>query len=113
MAKARLESNGYVSIKCPGCKYWHMLPVDPAQRPSWKFNGDMEKPTFMPSILQRSGHFIPGQTQPPDCPMCNSEHKDFYNCSVCHSFVKDGMIQFLTDSTHDLAGKTVPLPDIT
>ena len=29
---------------------------------------------------------------------------------ACHSFVTDGRIQFLTDSTHTLAGQTVPLP---
>ena len=29
----------------------------------------------------------------------------------CHSFVKDGMIQFLGDCTHELANKTVELPD--
>lgn len=30
---------------------------------------------------------------------------------VCHSFVRDGQIQFCMDSTHELAGKTVDLPD--
>jgi hypothetical protein len=29
---------------------------------------------------------------------------------VCHSFVIDGRIQFLSDSTHVLAGQTVDLP---
>jgi hypothetical protein len=30
---------------------------------------------------------------------------------VCHSFVTDGRIQFLSDCTHELAGQTVDLPD--
>jgi hypothetical protein len=30
---------------------------------------------------------------------------------LCHSFVTDGYICFLPDSTHSLAGQTVPLPD--
>jgi hypothetical protein len=30
---------------------------------------------------------------------------------VCHSFVTDGKIQFLSDCTHALAGQTVALPD--
>ena len=30
----------------------------------------------------------------------------------CHSFVTDGRIQFLSDSTHVLAGQTVDLPPI-
>jgi hypothetical protein len=30
----------------------------------------------------------------------------------CHSFVRAGMIEFLSDCTHELAGKTVPIPDL-
>lgn len=30
---------------------------------------------------------------------------------VCHSFVKNGTIQFLGDCTHKLVNQTVPLPD--
>lgn len=30
--------------------------------------------------------------------------------AVCHSFIRDGQIQFLSDCTHALAGQTVPLP---
>ena len=29
----------------------------------------------------------------------------------CHSFVRSGRIEFLSDSTHALAGQTVDLPD--
>lgn len=39
---------------------------------------------------------------------------DFYQAqpkSVCHSFVRDGQIQYLGDCTHEYAGKTVDLPD--
>ena len=32
---------------------------------------------------------------------------------VCHSFIRDGRIQFLGDCTHHLAGQTVDLPDFT
>lgn len=30
----------------------------------------------------------------------------------CHSFVRDGKIEFLSDSTHKLAGQTVDLPPL-
>lgn len=30
---------------------------------------------------------------------------------ICHSFVRDGQIQYLGDCTHEYAGKTVDLPD--
>lgn len=38
--------------------------------------------------------------------------KDHCPPSVCHSFVRDGRIQFLSDCTHKLANQTVDLPDI-
>jgi hypothetical protein len=31
---------------------------------------------------------------------------------LCHSFVRDGRIEFLSDCTHSLAGQTVELPEI-
>lgn len=53
-------------------------------------------PTFEPSILVTCRWMA-----------SDSEMKD----DVCHSFVRDGRIQFLGDCTHELAGKTVDLPD--
>lgn len=32
--------------------------------------------------------------------------------AVCHSFVRDGRIQFLADCTHAMAGQTVDLPEV-
>lgn len=110
MAKARINKAGQTEIKCPGCKTTHTLNTDPSTRPCWGFNGDFEKPTFTPSILERSGHYCgrDGMTAE-NCWCCNNGHKDM--CYVCHSFVRDGMIQFLSDCSHELAGKTVPLED--
>lgn len=67
-----------------------------AQRMSmagWKFgfDGNMEKPTISPSVLSSYK---------------NRESKDV---TVCHLFVKDGNIQFLSDCQHRLAGMTVPM----
>lgn len=59
---------------------------------TWTFNGDFEHPTFSPSIL------VNDDRAAPDLPRC-------------HSFVRDGRIQFLGDCTHALAGKTVELPE--
>ena len=42
----------------------------------------------------------------------NAKHPEkppVFVCSVCHSFVTDGKIQFLGDCTHELAGQTVEL----
>lgn len=69
---------------CPGCKNAH--PVDV---PRWTWNGSMDRPTFSPSL------------------MCNGHDP----ASRCHSFIKDGQIQFLADCHHALAGQTVEIPD--
>jgi len=68
--------------------------------PCWGYNNDVEKPTFTPSILVTYNGADAGQD------------RDGYRAppAVCHSFVTDGRIQFLTDSTHELAGQTVDLP---
>lgn len=80
-----------VAIHCPGCKCSHVFTMchpnkDGAQ---WTWNGSLTSPTFSPSLL------------------CNKDHPE----SRCHSFVKEGTIQFLSDCFHELANKTVPLPD--
>ena len=81
----------------------------------WTFNGDVERPTFMPSLLVTSGHYVAGH-KPGSC-WCtyNAEHPDKlapFTCYVCHSFVTNGRIQFLGDCTHALAGQTVDLPEL-
>jgi len=81
----------------------------------WQWNGSCDSPTFSPSILIRSGHYVPDRAKKDAC-WCtyNAEHPDDpapFQCSICHSFVTDGRIQFLADSTHKLAGQTVEIPD--
>lgn len=90
------EDERYASIWCPGCNSPHTLRLrEPkGKRPSWTFNGDAEKPTFKPSVLvNRKG----------------PHHAKSF--ATCHSFITDGQIRFLSDSTHDLAGQTVDLPE--
>lgn len=75
---------------CPGCgcSHWFRAKGD---RPCWEFNGDVDKPTLSPSLK-----------------VCG---RDENGDTVCHSFVREGMIEFLSDCTHALAGQTVPLED--
>ena len=75
---------------CPGCDYDHPFHVGYSpDRPDWKWNGDMERPTFTPSLVVFK-----------DDP-----------AKRCHCFVTDGRIQFLDDCHHALKGTTVELPD--
>lgn len=85
---------GGVTFECPGCGMLHQARIagPSVEHPCWTFNGDLEKPTLSPSLLVRWEYDRAPQ--------------------VCHSFVKDGQIQFLSDCTHDKAGQTVPLPPL-
>lgn len=97
----RRTESGYM-FRCPGCDEAHHYAVDKPQPngAQWSFNGDVNKPTFSPSLLIKTGravdpNFVPEEGDPPE---------------VCHLFVTDGQVQFCSDSTHKLAGQTVPLP---
>lgn len=74
---------------CEGCNETHRIPVNQPSGTSWQWNGDRVKPTLSPSI-----HCLPVPE---------------ISVKRCHSFVRNGMIEFLSDCEHALAGKTVPL----
>lgn len=87
---------------CPGCKNAHSFSVGRGEvrdgivvypqggKQEWGFDGNMEKPTFTPSLL-RYAHT--GSPQ-------------------CHLFLKNGILEFLSDCQHELAGKSVPLEPV-
>jgi len=109
----RVEGGG-LSYWCPGCKEMHSISVGEGPGPRWGWNGDMDNPTFTPSVLVRSGHHS-SYFKPGDRCWCvhaaeNPDEEPVFKCVVCHTFITDGMVQFLDDCTHELAGKTVPLP---
>lgn len=89
MAKAAQGSDGYLLFWCPGCDEAHGIPVDGSR--GWTWNGSLEAPTVSPSILVRSTRYGPE--------------------TVCHSFVREGRIEYCGDSTHALAGQIVDLPE--
>ena len=74
----------------------------------WTWNNDREKPTLSPSILVRST--VPITDEERDRIMAGETFEP--RPLVCHSYVTDGRIQFLSDCTHALAGQTVDLPDM-
>ena len=109
--KLRSLEECQIAFWCPACDGAHAIPVN---RPgAWTWDGDVEKPTFSPSLLVQSGHYAPGHEGECWCTY-NAEHKDDPSpctCGVCHSVVRAGMIEFQSDCTHSLAGKTVEIPD--
>lgn len=89
---------------CPACKHMHRLPD------SWQFNGDLEKPTFTPSFLHR-GHkrvFVDGRWTGEW--VMDSAGKPIKQ--VCHYILTNGVLNFCGDCTHEMAGLSVPIPDL-
>lgn len=102
LSKVLRSGPGNVLIfRCPGCESSHAIQHGEGPGPRWGWNGSVDKPTFTPSVLVR-------YAANPDA---DEEFKEWRTERSCHSFVTDGQIKFLTDSTHELAGQTVPLAE--
>lgn len=89
--KLRNATDGGILFWCPGCDMAHQVKTGDGSGPRWTWNGDVTRPTFAPSVLVT--WTFKGAPQ------------------VCHTFVRDGSIEFLGDCTHEMASKTVEIPD--
>lgn len=103
MKDGEVRYNALIFI-CPGCisggpEHYdglHSLPVNADSneigKPSWEWNGDLEFPTLRPSILTHG-----------------SENGVYPRC---HSWLTDGVFDFLSDSTHPFTGFKILIPDL-
>lgn len=92
---------------CPACKQIHVFNVEQPTRPfpewgikggvRWTFNGNLERPTFGPSMHIQS-HPGPKSGKPV--------------VTRCHYHLIDGVLRYCADSPHAFRGKNVPLPDL-
>lgn len=82
--KLRTAGEHGIVFFCPACKTTHGIKIG---NNGWQWNENNENPTFTPSLLSVAGDLR------------------------CHCFVKDGVIEYLNDSTHDMRGQHVPIPD--
>lgn len=108
------ESVGY-SFFCPGCNEVHVVWTQSTVHHVWDFNGDLDRPTFHPSIMITGGHYVPGFKLGDQC-WCtyNKENPGMpasFKCMRCHSYIRAGRIEFLSDCTHELKGTNVEIPD--
>ena len=101
-------ADGKLMFEYPGCGLAHAVNVDRPERPRWQWNGDMVRPTFTPSILVRGTRRITDD----EADRIMAGEKMEIDKYICHSFVTNGEIRFLTDCTHEHAGKTLPLPPV-
>lgn len=76
----------YYIFWCPGCDEPHAFrTLCKDGRPNWTFNGNIDKPSFTPSLLYPS------------------------KPRRCHLYLTDGILIFLSDCEHSLAGQRVPM----
>lgn len=91
---------------CPGCEELHAVEVE-FDKKKWSWNGNLDAPTINPSIL------MTGFQWPERFPYHNPNHNvGPWRRMVCHSYVEDGMWDFLGDCTHDFKNALVPLPPL-
>jgi hypothetical protein len=77
------DAKHYVFL-CPACNCVHQFKVPP-----WGFNGNFESPTLDGSVL------VIG-------PLENQR---------CHSLITNGIITFCDDCSHNMKGKSMPVPE--
>lgn len=115
------DSPNYV-FWCPGCKCGHGVWTDHPNKGSgatWSFNGNMEKPTFTPSLKIDSAKTPPADPatgdfkKGPDGKYLIGSDGRPEGCldQCCHSVITDGVIHFCADCTHELVGQSVPMED--
>lgn len=82
---------------CPACESIHIYTTNNPQPNGarWQFNGNVERPSFTPSMKITWGIYTPGDVE--EC---------------CHYFLTDGKINYCPDCTHKLAGQSVDLPEL-
>ena len=91
--KLYFNAANIVVFHCPACGSAHRVRVDPTTGKGGAgilaWNLSMDKPTFYPTLMVYSVH---------------RTHR-------CHSIIRGGMITFLADCSHALAGQIIEIPD--
>ena len=106
-ARASKAEGDRLLFWCPGCEHAHMVTY--GRGPStWSWDGDVERPTISPSVLVHPHQTLIDDTL--EGPALTAP-ENVTTTPLCHSFVTDGRIEYLSDSTHALAGQTVDLPE--
>lgn len=93
---------GMIGFHCPACNQMHFYYTKEYEHsgPKWDFNGDVNNPTFSPSLLCSTS-----------IPRNEAEKSNPVWYTQCHLFITNGQILYCTDCPHELAGQTIPIPD--
>lgn len=91
---------------CEGCKQAHNVWVEPS-RVTWGWNGSLDKPTFDPSILVQGTQPLTDEQVELIMSGTKIDPVEFR----CHSYIRDGVMEYLMDCSHSMAGQKVPLKE--
>lgn len=80
-AKVSILMPGYLAFSCPGCRMSHAIKIGGENGNRWNNNFGY------PSL------------------------RDAFSVDGCKGTVTDGVVQYALDCFHDMAGKTVSIPD--
>lgn len=94
---SRVRDSSTLLFWCLGCKEVHQIDTD-----RWEFDGNFESPTFSPS-------YKTWRDPNPKADPAHDPDRKYRDGFLCHSFIKAGMIEYLSDCTHALAGQTVAM----
>ena len=96
---------------CPACRCGHAFWTVERNRCKaiWTFDGNMERPTFSPSLKITREIWTPPVTGENLAEWRKAPWKQTKVAHVCHLFVKAGRIEYCSDSSHEFAGKTVDM----
>lgn len=101
----------YFEFYCPGCKQTHLYYTK-RKGPTWTFNGDMQAPTFQPSLLLLREEWTPPVTPENLDEWQKKQWPQVKVAKTCHLNITGGMIQFHGDCWHELKHKTIPMVPI-
>ena len=99
-------SDGHFQIRynhwCPACKEIHQFAVEQPfnNGAKWTWNNDPVRPHFSPSMNITCG------------PWFKDNEDTVGTVEVCHYFLHHGILRYLSDCTHEFAGKEIELPEI-
>src|SRR5690242_17057891 len=107
MPMLRPAQGGFHNYWCPACRCAHTIDS------RWTIEGTPERPTLKGSVLTE--HFRMPEPDPATGDYAKGPDGKYLVGAdgkllggkriVCHSLVVDGMIQYLADCTHEMAGR--------
>lgn len=88
----------YFLLWCPACGFGHVF-----EYPRWSFNGNLDKPTFTPSLRI----FVRITKEVDDKLIDTGEIR-----TVCHFNLVDGQLQYAGDNPHQFNSQIITMQDI-